>query len=124
MKTLLGIPVMAVLMTVIAANTTQAACCGAVSYKHVGCTDPVSYGCAKQQCHTVMKTCREVVYEKQSYTCYKNCYNTTYEDKVIDCVKNVRETHYRECSYTVCKPVYETHYRTCNYTVCKPVWES
>ena len=50
MKTLMGIPVIAVLMTVVAVNTTQAACCGAVSYKHVGCTDPVSYGCAKQQC--------------------------------------------------------------------------
>ena len=49
MKTLMGIPAIAVLLTVISVNTTQAACCGAASYKHVGCTDTVTYGCAKQQ---------------------------------------------------------------------------
>src|SRR5688500_7708397 len=73
MKTLLGVPLAALLLAAMVASSSQAACCGAASYKHVGCADPVGYGCAKQQCHTVMKTCREVVYDKQQYTCYRKC---------------------------------------------------
>ncbi|MCP3691085.1 MAG: hypothetical protein GY917_02720, partial [Planctomycetaceae bacterium] len=68
--------------------------------------------CAKPTCHTVMKTRRQVVYEKQQQTCYRTVYETVYEDQKIDCVKNVQETRYRNCEYTVCKPVYETRYRT------------
>ena len=112
MKTLLGIPMVAVLLTVLSVNTSFGACCGAVSYRRTVCCDPCSYSCAQQQCHTVMKTCRKVVHEQEQYTCYKTCYETVYEDKQVDCVKYVRETKCREEQYTVCKPVRETHYRT------------
>ena len=59
MRTLLGVPIVAVLLAAVTVNTGYASCCGAASYKHLGCCDPASYGAAKQQCYTVMKTCRE-----------------------------------------------------------------
>jgi hypothetical protein len=121
MKALMSASIFAVLLVAISADSASASCCGAASYTNCGGDDPATYCCAKQHCHTVMKTCRKTVWEKQEYTCYKKCYETVYEQKTIDCVKYCRETHYRECQYTVCKPVYETRYRTCNYTVCKPV---
>ena len=111
--------------TLLAGRSTEAGYCGAARLR---CCRPsacsADYGCCKQQCHTVMKTCKEVVYEKKQYTCYKTCYKPVWETKTINCVKYVPETCYRECRYTVCKPVYETKYRTCTYTVCKPVWET
>src|SRR5262245_45340159 len=63
MKTLWGLPALAVLLTALAAGTAQAACCGAANYSYCGCCDSANYSAARQQCHTVMKTCREVVYE-------------------------------------------------------------
>ena len=40
MRTLLGVPMVAVLLAAMSAGTSQAACCGAASYKHVGCCGP------------------------------------------------------------------------------------
>ena len=71
MRSILGVPIVAVLLAAAWANTGYAACCGAASYRHVGCAEPASYGSTKQHCYTVMKTCRETVYDKQEYTCYK-----------------------------------------------------
>jgi hypothetical protein len=84
MRTLLGVPIAAVMLAAVMVNTGYASCCGAASYKHVSCTAPADYGSAKQHCYTVMKTCRETVYEQQQYTCYKKAYETVYETKTID----------------------------------------
>src|SRR5687768_18270865 len=96
MRTLLGVPIIAVLLAVATVNTGYASCCGAASYKHVSCSQPADYAPAKQHCYTVMKTCREVVYEKQEYTCYKKCYETTYETKTVECCRMVPETRSEE----------------------------
>src|SRR5688572_19421800 len=86
MRTLLGLPILAVLLAAFSVNTASASCCGAASYKN--CTAPAadtgSYCTAQAQCHTVMKTCKKVVYEKQQYTCYKTCYDTVYVDKTVN----------------------------------------
>ena len=71
MRTFLGVPIVAVLLAAATLNSAQAFSLGAASYRNIGCCEPASYGNAKQQCYTVMKTCREVVYDQQQYTCYK-----------------------------------------------------
>src|SRR5688500_12589594 len=98
MKMSLGVPLAAVLLAALVANSVDAGYCGAAKYSLCGrgC-DAGSYAGCKQQCHTVMKTCKEVVYEKQNYTCYKTVYETVCENKVINCVKYVQETCYRDC---------------------------
>jgi len=78
MRTLLGVPIVAVLLAAATLNSAQAFCCGAASYRNIGCCDVGNYCQAKQQCHTVMKTCREVVYEQQQHTCYKKVCETVY----------------------------------------------
>ena len=111
MRTLLGVPVLAVVFVALSLSDASAAYLGGASYRHVAGSNPGSYCGAKQQCYTTTKTCKEVVYDQQEYTCYKTVYDTVYDTKTIDCVRQVRETCYRECPITVCKPVYETHYR-------------
>src|SRR5947209_18202892 len=124
MKNLLIVPLLTAILAVSLAKDAAAGYCGACCYSRCAPTCGVNYCGARQQCCTVMKTCKEVVYEQQNYTCYKTCYETVCEPKTIDCVKYVSETAYRTCEYTVCKPVYETKVRTCSYTVCKPVYET
>ena len=111
MRSLLTLPIIAILAIVMSAENASAGCCGAASYTRCN-TEPASYGCAKRQCQTVMKTRKRVVYEKQQYTCYRTVYDTVYKDKVVNHTRYVRETHYRTRNYTVRKPVYETRYRT------------
>ena len=98
MRTLLGVPIVAVLLAAARVEHRPRLVLWRGQLPHIGCCEPASYGAAKQQCYTVMKTCREVVYEKQQYTCYKKCYETVYDTKTIDCCKMVPETHYRECT--------------------------
>ncbi|MFW6170819.1 MAG: hypothetical protein ACODAD_10050, partial [Planctomycetota bacterium] len=81
MRVLLSAPIWAVLLAAASVNTSWAAYCGAVSYRNAGFCDQVDYCAAKQQCYTVNKTRREVVYEKQQYTCYKTVYETVREPK-------------------------------------------
>ena len=84
MKNLLGMPLLAVALLTVAAQSADAAYCGAARYR---CCAPscgsADYCGVKQQCHTVMKTCKEVVYEKKQYTCYRNVYKPVYETKHI-----------------------------------------
>jgi hypothetical protein len=118
MKALSRAPLVAVMLTALGWGSADASYCGAARYNCCGGGgDTASYACSKQQCHTVMKTCKEVVYERQNYTCYKTVYEPVCEERTIDCVKYVRELAYRNCEYTVCKPVYETKTRTVHYTV-------
>jgi len=105
MRTVLGVPLIAVLLTVFTVNTADACYCGAARYLRCKPNCCVDYASCKQQCYTVMKTCKQVVYEKQQYTCYKTCYERVCVPKTINCVKYVPETCYRDVTYTVCKPV-------------------
>ncbi len=105
MKALLGVPLFAVILLVVMMDTAQAGYCGAARYRSCASAAKPRYAPCKQQCHTVMRTCKEVVYEKQNYTCYKTVYEPVCENRTINCVKYVRETKYRDCCYTVCKPV-------------------
>ena len=80
MRNLLGVPIIAVLLAVAATQTAEARYCGAARYTCCATScDGGDYVVARQQCHVVMKTCREVVYEKQSYTCYKTVYDRVCE---------------------------------------------
>ena len=75
MNTRIGLLALASLLVALSANTASASCCGAASYRNASCgADPADFCEVKQQCHTVMKTCRKVVWEKQAFTCFKNCY--------------------------------------------------
>ena len=113
-----------VLLAAVWSDTSFAAYWGGVSEPGCQADTTVTSCCAKPTCHTVMKTRRQVVYEKQQQTCYRTVYETVYEDQQVDCVKYVQETRYRNCEYTVSKPIYETRYRTSCSTVRKPVWET
>ncbi len=109
MRFLLVVPLLAVVMATAAVEPAAASYCGAASYRHCasGCSTGSVDGC-RQQCHTVMKTCKAGHIRTKQFTCYKTCYDTVCEDKVVNCVKYVPETCYRTCEYTVCKPVWET----------------
>ena len=85
MRTLLGVPIARGAAGRGIANTGHASCCGAASYRQHRLLPAGRLWGAKQQCYTVMKTCREVVYEQQQYTCYKKCYETVYDTKTIEC---------------------------------------
>ena len=93
MKSFAQVPILAAVVLLVSVNTAAAGYLGAASYRNCVATTPASFSCAKQQCHTVMKTVREVVYEKQQYTCYRTAYETVFDTKTIDCVKYVPETH-------------------------------
>src|SRR3990170_2613216 len=118
MKRLLAIPLITAALLIIAASAADACYCGAARLRCCmrECCATTEYASCKQQCYTVMKTCKEVVYEKRQYTCYKTCYERVCEQKIVNCVKYVPQTCYRECVYTVCKPVWETRVKTCTYT--------
>jgi hypothetical protein len=105
MKKLMFVPLVAVALMAIAADTASAAYCGAARYSCCTTEAPAEHADCKQNCYTVMKKCREIQYEKQAYTCYKTVYENVCENKVLNCVKNVYETHYKDVCYTVCKPV-------------------
>ncbi|MDP6467809.1 MAG: hypothetical protein QF918_08725, partial [Pirellulaceae bacterium] len=81
MKSFVQVPILAAIALLVSVNTASAGYLGAASYRHCAATSPASFSCAKQQCYTVMKTCRNVVYEKQQYTCYRTAYETVYDTK-------------------------------------------
>src|SRR5579871_2189943 len=104
MNKLLGVPMLALLLALVSIDTVQAGWCGAARYRCCAsccCNDGCGYAAVKQQCCTVTKTCKEVVYEQQSYTCYKTIMEPVCENQTVDCVTYVPETCYRTCEYTV-----------------------
>ena len=87
MKKILGVAAGAVALAAMSAGSADACFCGAPGSTagRVACCDTCE--CCPQQCSTVMKTCREVVYEQRQYTCYKTCYERVCEQKTDQCVK-------------------------------------
>ena len=99
MRTLLGMAMAAALLTAVNATVADAAYCGAG--RHCCSGSCCEAACCPQTCCTVMRTCRQVVYDQQQITCYRTCYEPVCEQKTVDCVRYVPETRYRECTYTV-----------------------
>src|SRR5438477_60769 len=105
MKNLLVVPLLSALLAVSLARNADAGYCGACCYSRCAPCCGVNYCGAKQQCCTVMKTCKEVVYEQQCYTCSNRKSVTETQPGTSSGSKYVSETETRECHYTVCKPV-------------------
>jgi hypothetical protein len=120
MNKLFGVAIVAVVLWAGMANGVEACYCGAARRAVCcqSCCRPVA-----QQCCTVMKTCREVVYQQKQYTCYRTCCEPVWEQKTVTAVRYVPETRYRQCVETFCRPVYETAEREVCCSVCKPVKE-
>ena len=75
MNALRVVPILVALAAAMSVERAEASYCGAARYKScTACCDPVEYACCKKQCHTVMKTCREVVYEQKQYSFSKTVY--------------------------------------------------
>ena len=83
-------------MLAIAASTTEAGYCGALRHRCCkrACCEPAECTCCRQ-CYTVMKTCKEVVYEEREETCYKTVFEEVVEKKKVPAVKFVPVTAYR-----------------------------
>ena len=65
MRALKGVSLIALVLAVSSASVAEARYCGAARYNCCATSDDCcSFAKCKQQCHTVMKTCREVVYEQ------------------------------------------------------------
>jgi len=124
MNTRLTLTILLVAAGTLSVDTANATHCGAACHRLFGRSQGVDYGCSSQCCHTVMKTQRKVVFEKQHQTCYRTVYDTVMEDRTVQSTRMVRQTHCKQVPYTVCRPVYETRTRSHSYTVNRPVWET
>ncbi|MEJ5343198.1 MAG: hypothetical protein WHT09_16745, partial [Thermogutta sp.] len=124
MKRLGVIPLMAALLVAWSAARVEAGYCGAVRLARATTACAVDVGCAPQQCYTVLKPHRKLVYETQQITTYKTCFERVVEPRQVSYTKYVPEIQYREVARTVMKPVWETQTRQVIYTVMKPVWET
>lgn len=125
MARLLGMVLIAASVLGTTARVAEAGYCGAARYhclKRACCSPAICGGC--QQCYTVMKTCRETVYETQQITCFKTYFQSVCETRMVTCTRYIPETRFQQCTYTAWKPVYETAVRTVVSTVCRPVWET
>ncbi len=96
MKRLLGVSLLSAVLLAIAASTASAGYCGALRHRCCkrACCEPVECTCC-QQCYTVMKTCKEVVYEEREDTCYKTVFVEVVSKKKVPAVKFVPVTAYR-----------------------------
>src|SRR5512135_2424625 len=74
MRTALGVPVIAAVLALVMADMADASYCGAARYLRCRPVCHAESGCCPQQCYTVMKMGREIVYEQQQVTCYQTCY--------------------------------------------------
>ncbi len=70
MRSLLGIPAVAIALWVFGANTADGSYCGALRHrccKRACCATECT--CCKVECHTVMKKVKEIVYDEEEVTC-------------------------------------------------------
>ena len=88
MKLLMGAMLAAAATLAITTETASASYCGATRHKSKCC-------CTCQECHIVMKTCREVVYEPVEKICYDTVYEEVKETVKVPCTKYIEQTRYR-----------------------------
>ena len=67
MKRFWGLPIVAAVLAAGLAENAEAGYCGAARFR---CCAPACD--AGQQCHTVMRTVRQTVYEPQQFTTYRD----------------------------------------------------
>jgi hypothetical protein len=106
MQSLMRVPLVVTLLLCGISNVADACYCGAARYclcRRVRRPATAAPCCAKQ-CHTVMKTCCEVVYEEVERTLYKPEYQEVVEKVPVDAVRYVEGTAYRCASRTVWQP--------------------
>lgn len=103
MRKLLGTPVLAIVVLLIAEGTASAGYCGVLSYRcgKRACCRQATCTCCRQECHTVMKTCKEVIYEPKEVTAYKTVYEEVIDEKTVDVVKYVEEIRHRYAPTTI-----------------------
>jgi hypothetical protein len=101
MKNALVVPVVAAVLLAIGVNAAEACYCGAFRCR-VKCCPAVTVGCQMQTC-TVMKTCKEVVYEERECTQYKTVFEEVIDKRMVDAVKYVEDTEYRCVPCTICQ---------------------
>ena len=94
MKGLIGASLVASLVMLMVPDQADARYCGAARYR---CCAPSCQPCY----HTVMKTVKCTVWDKECVTCHKTVYDRVCEDKVINCTRYVPQTRTKEVCYTV-----------------------
>ncbi len=103
MKTLTGVVLIAAAIVAMTVETAAAGYCGATRHKcrKTQCCE-TQCCCSAQECYTVMKTCREVVYEAVEKVCFDTVYEEIKETVKVPFTKYVEQTRYRmmkmECS--------------------------
>jgi hypothetical protein len=95
---------------ILGATAAEAGCVGAGRYYHRRCTCccAAPCTCCQQQCFTVMKRCKEIVYEEKECTAYQTVYEEVVEKQTVEAVKFVEETQYRCQPTTVMQPCEST----------------
>ena len=126
MRTSLRVLAIAVVLAAIGVSVADACYCGATQYRFCkpACCCKADC-CCQWECHTVMKTCKQVVCEIKEETRYRTVYKEVTEEKPVDAVKYVEELQCREVAQAVCQPCCETSCcepaDCCQPTCCKPV---
>jgi len=82
--------VIAAFLLMVGVNTADARYCGALRH---GCCKPSC--CQPTCCYTVMKMCKETVYDEEERTLYRTVYKEVMDERIIDAVEYVEETRYR-----------------------------
>jgi hypothetical protein len=78
-----------------------------------GCCGVDCCPCGQQLC-TVMKTCKETVYEEQEQVFYRPVFKEEIEEKIVNTVEYVEETRYRCCPCTIWQPKEDCCCPTCD----------
>ena len=68
-------------IVLLAATTAPAGYLGVANYRNCGSDQPAAFCEAKLPSHTVMRTTRRVVMERQQFTCFKTVFETVYDEK-------------------------------------------
>ena len=101
MRNLLSASVIAVVLLTIEVGTAEAGYCGAARYHSCRRSECRPTCC---QCYTVMKTCKETIYEEYEVTQYKTVYEEVIDKTTVTAVKYVPQTAYRCVPCTIMQP--------------------
>ena len=108
MQPLTRVPLLAALFLALGVASVADACYhGAARYRRcrrAPCCTVAASCCCDQQCYTVMKTCREVIYEEVEQTYYKTVYEEVVEKVPVEAVRYVEGTAYRCAPCTIWQP--------------------
>ena len=89
MRTIWTVPLLAMLFVAVAAGKVDAGYCGAVRLARQPSGCALEPSCGPQQCYTVMKPHRKLVFEPQQVTCYKTCFERVVTPRQVTYTKYV-----------------------------------